>query len=107
MKWRIGSLAVAAAVAALVIALPSPGTEAEPVVTTAAKKKPKRFDRAKRLRIRGVGGSQQNPCFSPDGNRLVVTQWRAGYNEGLANVLLIGRESGRRLKLLSREAPRA
>lgn len=68
---------------------------------SASKVKPKRFDSARQLRIQGVGGSLQNPCFSPDGTRLVVTQWKRRYNEGLADVLLIDRTSGRKLLTLS------
>jgi TolB protein len=103
MRRRIGlSVLVVAVLFGSLVAGGSAGTQdRRPETATASQAKAKRFDGAKQLRIRGVGGSLQNPCFSPDGSRLVVTQWKRRYNEGLADVLLIGRRSGRKLELLS------
>lgn len=43
---------------------------------------PRRTDGAHRVPITGLRGSIQNPCFSPSGARIAVTQWPAGYNAG-------------------------
>ena len=48
-----------------------------------------RSDGARRVPIVRLGGSLQNPCFSPDSKRLVITQWPGGYNEGRAEVQLV------------------
>ena len=71
-----------------------------PEVALAAEKN--RFDGASRVPIKKVKGSQQNPCFSPDGRQLVITQWKRRYNGGKANVLLIDLAAGRKLRQLSR-----
>jgi TolB protein len=63
-----------------------------PALASAA---PKRFDKAKRLSTGKVRGSLQNPCFSPTGSRLAVTNWRRRYNEGTANVLVVRRRAPR------------
>jgi TolB protein len=34
-------------------------------------------------------GSLQNPCWAPDGSRLIFTRFRDGYNEGLSDLVLI------------------
>jgi TolB protein len=47
-----------------------------------------RADRAVEIRI-DLAGSLQNPCFSPDGSRLVVTRFLGGYNEGESRVELV------------------
>ncbi|MBN2353641.1 MAG: PD40 domain-containing protein [Spirochaetales bacterium] len=37
----------------------------------------------------GLDGSLQNPAWSPDGNRLVFTRFRNGYNSGSADLYII------------------
>ncbi|WP_394831599.1 hypothetical protein LVJ94_34310 [Pendulispora rubella] len=44
-----------------------------------------RSDGARRLPI-PLGGSLQNPCWSPDGRELVLTRFVKGYNKGFAMV---------------------
>jgi TolB protein len=39
-------------------------------------------------------GSLQNPCFSPDGRALVVTEWLGGYNRAPARLLWIDLATG-------------
>jgi TolB protein len=41
-----------------------------------------RPDGAALLPIKGLQGSLQNPCFSPDSRQLAITQWVSGYNAG-------------------------
>ncbi len=36
-----------------------------------------------------AAGSLQNPCFSPDGSKIVFTRFRNGYNTGLSDILLV------------------
>ena len=60
-----------------------------------------RFDGAVRVPIRKLKGSLQNPCFSPNGDQLVITQWKRRYNQGKANVWLIDLASGERDRQLS------
>jgi TolB protein len=45
-----------------------------------------RSDGAVRIPIAGLAGSLQNPCFSPDSQRIALTRWPRGYNEGAASV---------------------
>jgi TolB protein len=47
-----------------------------------------RRDRAVRIPIE-TSGSLQNPAWSPDGDSLVITAWRGGYNEGPADLLQV------------------
>jgi TolB protein len=42
----------------------------------------------------GVDGSVQNPAWSPDGNELLVTVWRGGYNVGPADLMVIPLDGG-------------
>ncbi len=37
----------------------------------------------------GLSGSLQNPAWSPDGNRLVFTRFRNGYNSGSADLYIV------------------
>jgi TolB protein len=41
-----------------------------------------------------IDGSVQNPAWSPDGSRLVVTVWRGGYNVGPADLVIIDLATG-------------
>lgn len=47
-----------------------------------------RADGSERITQATNNESYQNPCFSPDGQRLIYTRWRAGYNRGAADVML-------------------
>ena len=60
-----------------------------------------RADGARRVEITGLGGSLQNPCFSPDGQRLAITQWTSKYNGGPAVVHTVPRAGGAPLARLS------
>ena len=60
-----------------------------------------RSDGAERIPVTGVRGSLQNPCWSPTGDRLVLTQWTRGYNAGPANVQLVRATGGRPIARLS------
>jgi TolB protein len=84
-------LAIATLAAALVIA---------PAVAHA---QTGRADGAVRIPVSGLGGSLQNPCFSPDGTRIVLTRWPRRYNEGVASVHVAKFDSG---DLLARLSPR-
>jgi TolB protein len=77
-----------------VIALALAVFAALPSVAAAAS----RSDGAKQIPIKGLKGSLQNPCFSPDSKRIALTQWTAGYNvdeEAFVHVADVA--SGRRL----------
>lgn len=63
-----------------------------------------RSDGARDIPVSGVGGSLQNPCFSPDGGRIAFTQWRRAYNEGLADVHVVPRSGGRATRVSRRGA---
>ncbi len=89
---RIGLL-----LTAVVLCGSGPGRD----VAIAAEKN--RFDDAVRVPIRNVKPSQQNPCFSPDGGRLVITQWKRRYNAGKASMQLIDLASGARIRRLGRK----
>lgn len=39
-------------------------------------------------------GSLQNPCFSPDGSKIVFTRFRKGYNTGLSDIMLVDAGGG-------------
>ncbi len=52
-----------------------------------------RHDHAKKLDI-PVSGSLQNPAFSPDGNAIVFTRFRNGYNQAPADIFIYNLESG-------------
>ncbi|WP_394824767.1 hypothetical protein [Pendulispora albinea] len=41
-----------------------------------------RPDKARLVAISASGGSLQNPCWSPNGDQLVFTRFRKGYNDG-------------------------
>lgn len=80
------------------------------VASATAAPSAKRLDTAKPVPMVPLAGSVQNPCFSPSGDRLVVTQWLDGYNgeadaddEDFARVLVISRARGRVVALLSEE----
>src|SRR5688572_7848427 len=54
-----------------------------------------RSDGAKRVAITGIKGSLQNACYAPDGKRLAITQWVAGYNAGeVAIVHVVSADGG-------------
>lgn len=53
-----------------------------------------RLDGARQVRVTGLSGSIQNPCWSPDGDRLALTLWPDRYNEGLATVHVVARGGG-------------
>lgn len=52
-----------------------------------------RYDNAKKLDI-PISGSLQNPAFSPDGNAIVFTRFRNGYNQDPADIFIYNLESG-------------
>lgn len=41
-----------------------------------------------------LDGSLQNPCWAPDGDALVVTRFRDGYNAGLSDLYLVPLDGG-------------
>jgi len=47
-----------------------------------------RNDGATKINI-SLSGSLQNPAFSPDGNYLVFTRFRNGYNEEPADIFVV------------------
>lgn len=49
--------------------------------------------RAGRLNIE-MDGSLQNPAWSPDGDAILFTNWRGGYNEGPADLVISDFEDG-------------
>lgn len=53
---------------------------------------PQRDDGARPLAV-NASGSLQNPAFSPDGNQLVLTRFRNGYNQGPADLLVFDRHT--------------
>ena len=60
-----------------------------------------RSDGARTIPIKGLAGSLQNPCFSPDSTRIAFTQWTDGYNkleEAFVHVAQVA--DGRRLARL-------
>jgi TolB protein len=72
----------------------SPTTE--PLAQTAARQERAelphdacRADGACRLVQRTGRGSVQNPAFAPDGRGIVFTRFRAGYNQGAADLMLL------------------
>jgi TolB protein len=68
----------------------------------AAVSAPSRSDGATRIPITGLKGSLQNACYSPNGKRLAITQWLAGYNGGeRADVHVVSVEGGPSLALVS------
>ena len=60
-----------------------------------------RADGAMKIPITEIGGSLQNPCWSPAGDRLVITQFKKGYNAGLSVVRLVDATGGPELVRLS------
>jgi TolB protein len=60
-----------------------------------------RGDGATRIDISGLRGSLQNPCFSPAGDRLAITQWTRRYNGGPAVVHVVGLGGGAPLARVS------
>jgi TolB protein len=58
----------------------------------------KRNDNARKVLI-SINGSLQNPAFSPDGNSLVLTRFRGGYNKGPAD-LIVYYLSVKRIKII-------
>ncbi len=48
-----------------------------------------RADGAKRIPITGAPGSLQNPCISPQSDRLAFTVWHRGYNRAPASVFTV------------------
>ena len=61
----------------------------------------RRLDGARLVRISGLSGSIQNPCWSPDGGRLAITLWPRQYNEGTASVHVVPRTGGAPLAQVS------
>jgi TolB protein len=61
----------------------------------------RRLDGARLVRISGLTGSIQNPCWSPDGQRLAITLWPQRYNEGTASVHVVARGGGAPLAQVS------
>jgi TolB protein len=61
---------------------------------------PARSDGAARVAIFGVSGSLQNPCWSPSGDRLALTNFERAYNEGVAVVRVVGAHGGRPLAVV-------
>ena len=59
-----------------------------------------RTDGAYRLEI-DLPGSLQNPAFSPDGNALVFTRFRDGYNTGASDLFIYDLETGALRALVS------
>lgn len=62
---------------------------------------PARLDTAVRLPTSGLRGSLQNPCWSPSGDRLVLTHWTRRYNEGRAIVVVVSAARAGRATTLS------
>jgi TolB protein len=52
----------------------------------------------------GLEGSLQNPCWSPDDEKLVITRWRNGYNRGLADLVLVDARTAGATLLTTAEA---
>jgi TolB protein len=52
----------------------------------------------------GLEGSLQNPCWSPDDEKLVITRWRDGCNRGLADLVLIDARTAEATLLTTAEA---
>lgn len=48
-----------------------------------------------------LSGSLQNPAFSPDGNSIVFTRFRNGYNKEPADLFIYNLQSGQTTKLVS------
>jgi TolB protein len=53
-----------------------------------------RTDGAVRLIEAPSGASDQNPAFSPDGDRIIFTRFEEGYNDGPAGIFLLDLTSG-------------
>lgn len=51
-----------------------------------------------------LDGSLQNPCWSPDGRRLVFTRFSEGYNEGLSDLFVVAADGGEPRQLTDLEA---
>ena len=94
---RIGIATVALATAAMA-GPAAAGAESSATASAAA-----RGDGAVRIPIAGLGGSLQNPCFSPDSKRIALTRWPKRYNEGLASVHVAELASGAVLARVSPE----
>ena len=60
----------------------------------------KRLDAAVRVPVAGLGGSLQNPCFSPLGDRLVITQFTSRHNQGSSVLRVVPLCGGRPLATL-------
>jgi TolB protein len=80
------------------IALVASPTPSGGHVTTARQT---RSDGARRVAIEGLGGSLQNPCWSPSDDRLAITQFKRGYNDGLSVVWTVPSSGGQSLVMLS------
>ena len=65
------------------------------LVTAGAAEAARRLDAARQLPIQGFRGSLQNPCWSPDGTRLALTNWTGGYNRAPALVRVVSAGGGR------------
>jgi len=59
-----------------------------------------RNDDACKLNI-NLSGSLQNPAFSPDGNSIVFTRFRNGYNEGVSDLFIYNLQTGELKTLVS------
>jgi TolB protein len=68
----------------------------------AAAQAPSRGDGAARIPVTGLSGSLQNPCFSPDSQRIALTRWPTRYNEGAASVHVADLATG---NVLARVSP--
>jgi TolB protein len=51
--------------------------------------------------VTDIEGSVQNPAWSPDGQELLVTVWRGGYNVGPADLLVVPLDGGEPLVLVA------
>ncbi len=60
-----------------------------------------RSDGATRIPMNGISGSLQNACWSPADDRMVVTQFKDGYNDGLSVVRLFPSAGGEEIVRLS------
>jgi TolB protein len=93
LRWLICAGATAAVAAAVAGGLGKPASAAQS----------SRADGATRIPVSGLGGSLQNPCFSPDGTQIALTRWPRRYNEGIASVHVADVASG---DVLARLTPR-
>lgn len=60
-----------------------------------------RPDGAQQLTTPPPGASDQNPAFSPDGDYLLFTRFYNGYNDGPADIMLLDRDTGAIVRLIT------